>query len=123
MRGNADQQIYEHQLNKTLTVLQGIVESMDMNVSKLEDLRMQPQTWVNPNKDPRFTPLEYPLPRDNEKGKAAAWCGLMAKEVFEHAFALFLRGDLDEDEVKCLASSSFLLNYLRLSQRLSLGEK
>ena len=47
----------------------------------------------------------------------------MAKEVFEHAFMLFLKGDLDEDEVKSLATSNFLHNFLRLSRRVNLKKE
>ena len=46
----------------------------------------------------------------------------MAKEVFEHAFMLFLKDD-DEDEAKCLATSNFLHNFLRLSQRVNLEKE
>ena len=116
-----NQQIYHDQAFKTLDVLQGIVGKMDLHLSIVENLASQ--RWVNPHPDPRFSVLEYPLALSKEaKGKddVAIWCGLMAKEVFEHAFMLFLKGDLDEDEVKSLATSNFLHNFLRLSQRVNL---
>ena len=47
----------------------------------------------------------------------------MAKEVFEHTFMLFQKGDLDEDEAKCLATSNFLHNFLRLSERVNLKKE
>ena len=58
--------------------------------------------------------LHYPimLGKDSSKEQVTFWYSLMVKK----AFSLFVKGNLDEDEAKCLASSSFLHNLLSLAQ-------
>ena len=105
-------------------VIDQIIQSSDMlaEMMKKMDARMsvieKGLSASGVEKDPRFSMVHYPmtLGKDSTKEQVTVWCGLMAKEVFEHAFSLFVKGDLDEDEAKCLASSSFLHNLLGLAQ-------